>query len=86
MRNYVFHDTLKVLKLTFIQQRMLAVLIMLTPGHRNEFIGNQKGKVSIAVLPILDVKTHWNSILKLLEPAYRLREFTRKGLQNPKYA
>jgi len=34
----------------------------------------------------MDVKTHWNSTLELVERAYRLREFTREWLQNPKYA
>jgi len=65
---------------------MLAVLITLTAGGRNEFIDCQKAKVRIAVLPIMDVKTHWNSTLELLEHAYRLREFTREWLQNPKYS
>jgi len=63
LRKYVFHDILKLLKLTFIKQRMLAVLIPLTPGRRNEFIDCQKAKVHIAVHPIMDVKTRWNSIL-----------------------
>ena len=67
---------MKVLKLTFIKQRMLAVLITLTPGRRNEFIDCQKAKVRIAVLPIMDVKTHSNSILELLECVYRLWAFT----------
>jgi hypothetical protein len=65
---------------------MLAVLITLTPGRRNEFIDRQKAKVRIAVLPIMDVKTRWNSTLELLECAYHLREFTREWLQNPKYS
>jgi len=64
---------------------MLAVLITLTPGRRNECIECQKAKVRIAVLPIMDVKTRWNSTLELLERAYRLREFTRQLLQNSKY-
>jgi len=64
---------------------MLAVLITLTPGRRNKFIDCQKAKVRIAVLPIMDVKTRWNSTLELLESAYRLRQFTRKWLQHPKY-
>ena len=55
---------------------MLAVLITQTPGHRNEFIECQKAKVCIAVLPIVDVKTHWNPTLRLLERTYRLQEFT----------
>jgi len=71
--------------LTFILQRMLAVSITLTPGRRNMFIDCQKAKVRIAVLPIMDVKTRWNSTLELLERAYRLREFTHEWLQNPKY-
>jgi hypothetical protein len=65
---------------------MLAVLITLTPGRRNEFIDCQKAKVRIAVLPIMDVKTRWNSTLKLLERAYRLCEFTRERLKNPKFS
>jgi len=64
---------------------MLAVLITLTPGRRNEFIDCPNAKVCIAVLPITDVKTRWNSALQLLEPAYRFREFTCEWLRNPKY-
>ena len=58
---------------------------MLTPGRQNEFIDCQGAKVRIAVLQIMDVKTRWNSTLELLKRAYRLREFTRESLQNPKY-
>jgi hypothetical protein len=64
---------------------MLAVLITLTPGHRNKFIDCQKAKVRIAVLPIMDVKTQLKSTVELLEQPYRLREFTHKWLKNPKY-
>jgi len=63
---------------------MVAVLITLTPGRRNEFIDRQKAQVQITVLPIMDVKTRWNSTLKLLERAYRLRAFTREWLKIPK--
>jgi len=66
--------------------RMLAVLIRLTPGRRNEFIDCQKSKVRIAVLPIMDVKTHWNYTLELLERPYHLRAFTCEWLQNPNSA
>ena len=65
---------------------MLAVLITLTPGRRNEFIDCQHAKVRIAVLPIMHVKTRWNSTLELLEHAYRLHEFTREWLKNAKYS
>ena len=65
---------------------MLAGLITLTPGRRNEFIDCQKATIRIAVLLIMDVRTGWNSSLELLERAFRLREFTREWLQNPKYA
>jgi len=65
---------------------MLAVLIMLTPGRRNEFIECQKAKVRIAVLPVIDVKTCWNLTLVLLEQVYRLQEFARQWLQHPKYS
>jgi hypothetical protein len=63
---------------------MHAVLITLTPGRRNEFIDCQKAKVRIAVLPIMDVKTDWNSTLELLKRAYRLQEVTHEWLKNPK--
>jgi len=49
---------------------MLAVLLTLTPRRRNEFIDFQKAKVRIAVLPMMDVKTRWNSTLEVLERAY----------------
>ena len=65
---------------------MHAVKITLTPGRQNEVIDCQKPKVRIGVLPIIDVKTCWNSTVELLERAIRLREFTREWLQNPKYA
>jgi len=63
---------------------MLAVLITLTPCRQNEFIDCQKATVRIAVLPIMDVKTRWNSTLEWLEGAYRSWEFTCESLQNPK--
>jgi len=63
---------------------MLVVLIMLTPGHRNEFVDCQKAKVCIAVLPIMDVKTRWNSTLELLERGYCLPEFTWQLVENGK--
>jgi hypothetical protein len=69
----MFHDIVKVLKLNFIKQRMLAVLITIPAGRRNECIDCQKAKVRIAALPIMDVKTHWNATLELLERAYRFR-------------
>jgi hypothetical protein len=34
----------------------------------------------------MDVKRGWNSTLEFIERAYRLCEFTREWLQNPKYA
>ena len=37
------------------------------------------------VLLIIAVTTIWNSTLELLEPAYRLQEFTRMWLQYPSY-
>jgi len=65
---------------------MLAVLITLTPGRRNEFIDCQKAKVRIAIHPIMDVKTLWNSTLELLECTYHLREFAGEWFQNPQYS
>jgi len=64
---------------------MGAVLITLTPGRQNEFIDCYKAKVRIVVLPIMDVKTRWNSTLQLLERASQLHEFTRELHKNPKY-
>jgi hypothetical protein len=65
---------------------MLAVFITLTPGRQNEFIDCQKDNIRIAVLPILDVKTKWNSTMEFLERACQLQEFTHVWLQNPKYS
>jgi len=65
---------------------MLAVLIMLTPGRRNEFIDCQQAKVRIAVLPIMDVKTRWNSTMELLERVRQSREFTSEWPEKPKYS
>jgi len=65
---------------------MLAELITLTPGRRNKFIDCKKAKVQIAVLPVMDVKTLWNSTLELLKCAYRLSEFTCEWLKNPNYS
>ena len=65
---------------------MLAVLIALTPGRQNEFIDCQKSKFRIAVLPIMDVMSRWNSTVELLERTYCLWEFNREWLENPKYA
>jgi len=50
-----------------------AELIIPTTGHRNEFIDCQKTKVDIPVLPVMDMKTHWNPTQESLESAYRLR-------------
>jgi len=74
----------EILQLTIISQQMLALWIILTSGRRNKFIDCQKAKVRITVLPIVDVKTHWNLTLEFLERAYRLGEFTRKWLKHPK--
>jgi len=65
---------------------MLAVLSMLIPGHWNEFIDCQQGKVHITVLPIMYEESRWHLVLELLERAYRLQEFTRECLWNSKYS
>ena len=65
---------------------MLAELITLTPGRQNEFIECQTAKVLTAVLPIMDLKTLWNSTLEMVKHAYRLRAFTREWLHNPEYS
>jgi len=64
---------------------MHAVLITLTPGRRNKLIHGEKTKVRIEVLPIMDIKTRWNSTLESLGQAYRSREFIYGWLQNPKF-
>jgi len=46
----------------------------------------QMPTVRIAVLPMMDVKTLWNSTRGLLERDFRLREFTRGLLKNTKYS
>jgi len=60
---------------------MLRTVITLTPGHRNEFIDWQEATLCTTVLPIMNVNTHVNSTLGLLERVYGLREFTHKWLQ-----
>jgi len=64
---------------------MLAVLITLRPGGQDEFPDCQPPNLPIAVLPILDVRTCWNSTLELGERAYLLREFTRELHHNTRY-
>jgi len=49
------------------------------------FIQCQTAEVWTAGLPIMGVKTRWNSTLQLLEWAYQLREFPNECLKNPKY-
>jgi hypothetical protein len=66
-------------------ERMLAVVITLTPGDGKEFIDCQKASVRIAVVRIMYVPTQWNSTRELLEHACRLQESTREWLQNRKY-
>jgi hypothetical protein len=65
---------------------MLAVLITLTPGRRNEFIDCHQAKVRITVPPIMDWKTRCNPTLALLEYAYQFRQFTHEWLKYPKYS
>jgi len=65
---------------------MFPVLITLTPGRRNDFIDCQMATVRVAVLRIMDMKTHWNSTMQLLERAYRWWEFTSESLQHPIYS
>jgi len=61
-------------------------MIMLAPGHRNEFMDCQNSTVRTAVLPIMNVMTHWDSTLELLDHAYQSHEFKLVFLQNPKYS
>jgi len=51
-----------------------------------KFIHWQTAKIHIAVLPIMDVKTRWKLTVELLKQDYRLWEFTRESLQNPKFS
>jgi len=65
---------------------MLALLSVLTPSRRTEFIHCPKAKVPMAVVPNIDVKTQWNLTLELLERAYQLLEFSCHWLKIPKYS
>jgi len=65
---------------------MLAVLITLTPGYRNKFSDSPKAKVQIAILPIRDVQTRWESPNRVFEQAYWLREFSSEWPKNPEYS
>jgi hypothetical protein len=65
---------------------MLAVLITLTPGLRNEFIDGQKADIQIAVLPLMDFKICLNSTLKWLERDFQMRQFTCQWLKTRKYS
>jgi len=85
LRQYVLQDILKILKLTIIQQGLIAELIVLTPGRRKQFIDCHETKVRIAVIPIVDVKTRWNVTLELRERAFQLRKFTSEWPKHPKF-
>jgi hypothetical protein len=67
LRKYIFEEVLKVLKKTFVWQRVLAELITLIPSRGNEFIGCPQAKAHITLLPFMDVKTECNSTQQLLE-------------------
>jgi len=82
---YSFHDILKVLKLTIIYQSVLTVFTTLAPSGQNEFIDFWKATVHIVVLPIIDVKSGWNSTLEGLGQGDWSWEFTPEWPQNQKY-
>jgi len=82
---YVFQHNLNLQKLTYKEQRMLTVVIMLTPGQRNEFIHWHQAKVDIAVQPFMEMKTYRNSTGELFNCTNRLREMTDEWLNIPKY-
>ena len=65
---------------------MVNVLITLTPSRQNKYIDSQKPKLGVAVLPIMDMKTHSHSTLEMQDRAYQLQEFTRKLLQHLIYS
>jgi hypothetical protein len=67
LTKYVVQDIVNDLTLTFILQRMLAVLLTLTPSRPGEFIDCHEAKVGISGLHIMDVNRQWNSTLELLE-------------------
>jgi len=56
---------LQVLKQTIILQRLLPVLIILSPGCCNGFIDCQKATVHVVGLPIIAVNIQRNSTLLL---------------------
>jgi hypothetical protein len=67
----------------------MAVGVKSSPQRAESYLDTQEGE-DIAVTLILDVLTRWNSLLFLLERAYRCRSFTEKWLSsspsNTKYA
>jgi hypothetical protein len=77
---------LNILKLTFIKQRMLAVLITLTPTRQNKFIDSQNAKVRVLVQPSKDAMTFWNMTLEWLERDFQFQEFTCQWLRIPIYS
>jgi hypothetical protein len=64
---------------------MIVVLITLTTGCQTAIVDNHQARVCITVLPMMDLETHWNSTVQLLEQAYGLQEFASELFQNPKY-
>jgi hypothetical protein len=63
---------------------MIAGLITLTPGGRNEFIDCQKANVRIVVNLVMDVKTCWNSTLELLIYGLPLTGMHPRAASQPK--
>lgn len=63
----------KFLKLTFLFQQLLVVLITLTLGHQNKFIRYQQSNGQIAEPLIEYVRTGSNSILLLPEPSSQIQ-------------
>jgi hypothetical protein len=70
LRKYVLHDILKLLKLTVVKERIVAELIMLTPGYQNEFIGCQTAYAGIAVQQMIGEMLYGNSKIELLKQVY----------------
>jgi hypothetical protein len=86
LSKYLFDDIVNNLKLTLILERILAVLITLTPGLCNKLVDCQKANVRIAVRPLMDLETQWNSTVQLLKQVFPLEEFTHKRLKNTIYS
>src|SRR3954464_5707602 len=58
----------------------MSIAVGASPQRRQHFLALQDSHVPIPTTLLYDVKTRWNSTLKMLERSIRLREFTKEWL------